>query len=231
MGRAPSTLLPPLSLSLLVGIAEPLPVAETFTFDADDGKQLMRHASLDTTVTVVDGFNFFRDYTNGETLADRHMDAYKGDDRAVVDLLVDQIEFADGSFRVAACPACSHLCCGGGRWPNTLPPRATTCALSSRVPHPCFFSQIRRLALGACAVIILNKIDMLTDEQRGFMLALLRRLNPDAKILESVHSRVPVGAGVLPPPPLPPSTCRGSVYLVCLSRSCSYVLGDLRAGS
>jgi hypothetical protein len=81
---------------LPAGIAEPLPVAETFTFDAEDGNQLMQHAKLDTTVTVVDGYNFYRDYTNGETLADRHMDAYKGDERAVVDLLVDQIEFADG---------------------------------------------------------------------------------------------------------------------------------------
>ncbi len=49
-------------------------------------------------MTVVDGFNFYRDYKAGETLEDRKMAAYTGDERTVVDLLIDQIEFADGVY-------------------------------------------------------------------------------------------------------------------------------------
>jgi G3E family GTPase len=86
---------------LCTGISEPLPVAETFTFEAEDGRQLTHLAKLDTLVTVVDGFNFFRDYTNGATLQDKRMGAFSGDERAVVDLLVDQIEFANGGFEPA----------------------------------------------------------------------------------------------------------------------------------
>ena len=40
------------------GISEPLPVAETFTFEDDQGNQLNDLARLDTMVTVVDGYNF-----------------------------------------------------------------------------------------------------------------------------------------------------------------------------
>jgi hypothetical protein len=47
-------------------------------------------------VTVVDGYNFFRDCNGGESLVDRKLAAFSGDERAVVDLLIDQIEFADG---------------------------------------------------------------------------------------------------------------------------------------
>ena len=43
------------------GISEPLPVAETFTFAAEDGVSLGDVARLDTMVTVVDGFNFLKD--------------------------------------------------------------------------------------------------------------------------------------------------------------------------
>lgn len=68
------------------GISEPLPVAETFTFDDDEGTLLRDFATLDTTVTVVDTFNFMRDFKAGDTLQERKMSAYEGDERAVVDL-------------------------------------------------------------------------------------------------------------------------------------------------
>ena len=77
------------------GIAEPLPVAETFTFTDEQGRSLGDLARLDTIVTVVDAFNFWRDYGSGETLVDRQQARDEADDRCVVDLLVDQIEFAN----------------------------------------------------------------------------------------------------------------------------------------
>jgi G3E family GTPase len=77
------------------GISEPLPVAETFTFADDDGQSLSEVASLDTMVTVVDGFNFLRDYESNESIQSRGESLGAEDERTVVDLLVDQIEFCD----------------------------------------------------------------------------------------------------------------------------------------
>jgi len=77
------------------GIAEPLPVAETFTFEDVDGHQLSEFARLDTMVTVVDAHNFMRDYQSLDELQDRGMGATDDDERSIVDLLVDQVEFAD----------------------------------------------------------------------------------------------------------------------------------------
>lgn len=77
------------------GIAEPMPIAETFTFQDESGRSLSEVARLDTMVTVVDAMNFLRDYGSPESLADRRQARDEGDDRCVVDLLVDQIEFAD----------------------------------------------------------------------------------------------------------------------------------------
>tara|TARA_B100000941_G_C28508298_1_gene558835 strand:- start:5998 stop:6615 length:618 start_codon:yes stop_codon:yes gene_type:complete len=45
------------------GISEPLPVAETFTFEDQEGQSLSDISNLDTMVTVVDGFNFFNPVT------------------------------------------------------------------------------------------------------------------------------------------------------------------------
>ena len=77
------------------GISEPLPVAETFTFADEDGQSLSAVASLDTMVTVVDGFNFLRDYESNESIQSRGESLGAEDERTVVDLLVDQIEFCD----------------------------------------------------------------------------------------------------------------------------------------
>jgi G3E family GTPase len=77
------------------GIAEPMPIAETFTFVDEDGTALSDIARLDTMVTVVDAFNFLRDYASEDALADRGMAASDEDDRALVELLVEQIEFCD----------------------------------------------------------------------------------------------------------------------------------------
>jgi G3E family GTPase len=77
------------------GISEPLPVAETFTFEDEAGASLSAVARLDTMVTVVDAFNFLRDYSGTDALAARGESMGEEDSRTVVDLLVDQIEFAD----------------------------------------------------------------------------------------------------------------------------------------
>jgi len=77
------------------GISEPLPVAETFTFADEDGQSLSEVAALDTMVTVVDGFNFLRDYECNESIKSRGESLGEEDERTVVDLLVDQIEFCD----------------------------------------------------------------------------------------------------------------------------------------
>ncbi|WP_312241741.1 zinc metallochaperone GTPase ZigA [Pantoea sp.] len=77
------------------GISEPLPVAETFTFADEEGQSLSEVASLDTMVTVVDGFNFLRDYESDESIRSRGESLGEEDERTVVDLLIDQIEFCD----------------------------------------------------------------------------------------------------------------------------------------
>jgi G3E family GTPase len=77
------------------GISEPLPVAETFTFADENGASLSEVATLDTLVTVVDAVNFQSQVDSIETLADRRMGLNDEDDRDVVQLLMDQIEFAN----------------------------------------------------------------------------------------------------------------------------------------
>ncbi len=77
------------------GISEPLPVAMTFTFEDQFGESLGKVSQLDTMVTVVDAFNFFRDFAEADYIRDRGESLGEGDERTVVDLLVDQIEFAD----------------------------------------------------------------------------------------------------------------------------------------
>jgi G3E family GTPase len=118
------------------GISEPLPVAETFTFEDSSGYALSHFAQLDTMVTVVDALNFLRDFTSAEELRDRGMGATEDDDRSLVDLLVEQVEFAD--------------------------------------------------------VLIINKVDLVEAAALDELEAILRRLNPHARILRAEHGRVPL---------------------------------------
>ena len=120
------------------GISEPLPVAETFTFlDETTGKQLSEITRLDTMVTVVDAYNWLKDYDSNSTLADRQLAVNNTDTRGVVDLLIDQIEFSN--------------------------------------------------------IILINKIDLVKERKDIERLkAILKTLNPDARILESIHADIPL---------------------------------------
>ena len=116
------------------GISEPLPVAETFTFADDSGQSLSEVALLDTMVTVVDGYNFLRDYESDESIQARGESLGEEDERTVVDLLVDQIEF--------------------------------------------------------CDVLILNKMDLISEADKTRLMAILHSLNPRAKIVNAEFGKV-----------------------------------------
>ena len=103
------------------GIAEPLPVAQTFVMDVNTGEipgtkhdhdhshqhdetpdfePLSKYARMDTLVTVLDSFNFFKILSQVETEADRKKflgpDEEEEDSEATVaQLTIDQIEFAN----------------------------------------------------------------------------------------------------------------------------------------
>jgi G3E family GTPase len=78
------------------GISEPVPVAQTFSFISEEGDiDLSKFSYVDTMVTVVDCFNFFKDFGTNELLADRELTDMEGDFRTIVNLLTDQIEFAN----------------------------------------------------------------------------------------------------------------------------------------
>ena len=77
------------------GVSEPMPVAETFTFENEEGSSLGDLAQIDTMVTVVDAPNFLQDYETKEKLVDRGQAVDGEDERNIVNLLSDQIDFAD----------------------------------------------------------------------------------------------------------------------------------------
>ena len=117
------------------GISEPIPVAQTFSFvDEDNGIDLSAFSYVDTMVTVVDAANFFNDFGSPETLEDRELTDIEGDDRTIVNLLTDQVEFA--------------------------------------------------------IVIVLNKIDMVSEEHLGILRGTLQKLNPGAQIVETNFSEI-----------------------------------------
>ncbi|WP_172401068.1 zinc metallochaperone GTPase ZigA [Alcaligenes faecalis] len=118
------------------GISEPLPVAETFTFEGEDGRCLGEVARLDTMVTVVDAFNFLRDYSSQDSIQSRGESLGEEDARTVVDLLVEQIEF--------------------------------------------------------CDVLVLNKIDLISEPERERLMAILNSLNPRARIETAEFGKVPL---------------------------------------
>jgi len=118
------------------GISEPLPVAETFSFEDETGKSLGEVAKLDTMVTVVDGLNFLADYQSSEDLRQRNLGMSDEDERYIVQLLVDQVEFAD--------------------------------------------------------VIVVNKVELLSDTDRETLFGVLRSLNSTAKLIPASYSKVPL---------------------------------------
>ena len=120
------------------GISEPIPVAQTFTFEDEDGVSLGHVARLDTMVTVVDAASFLRDYYEAEGLSDRGESLGEDDERTVTDLLIDQVEFAD--------------------------------------------------------VIVLNKLDLVSEDQAGEVEAVLAALNPGARILPATRGEVPLAS-------------------------------------
>ncbi|MBL8816451.1 MAG: GTP-binding protein [Planctomyces sp.] len=116
------------------GIAEPLPIAETFSFEDEEGRSLSEFARLDTLVTVVDAVNFLNDYESTDELHERDLGADETDDRDLSQLLADQIEFAN--------------------------------------------------------VIVLNKTDLVSEDQRGVLHAILQTMNPSARVIESEFGKV-----------------------------------------
>lgn len=78
------------------GVSEPLPIAATFTFPMDDGKSLKDVAHLDTMVTVIDAFNFIEQYQSDEMeIQERKTRLQTHDQTSVVELMIDQLEFAN----------------------------------------------------------------------------------------------------------------------------------------
>ncbi|WP_018755014.1 GTP-binding protein [Paenibacillus terrigena] len=117
------------------GISEPVPVAQTFSYeDPESGINLPELAKLDCLVTVVDANRFWHDFSSGETLLDREQAVGEGDHRDVVDLLIDQIE--------------------------------------------------------TCDILILNKCDLVDEAGLKTLVGVLRKLQPDAKIIQTVNGQV-----------------------------------------
>lgn len=77
------------------GISEPMPVAATFDFRDEHGESLSDVARLDTMVTVVDAANLVKNYSSTDFIKDRGQSLGEEDERTLVDLLVEQIEFAN----------------------------------------------------------------------------------------------------------------------------------------
>ncbi|SDM71002.1 GTPase, G3E family [Catalinimonas alkaloidigena] len=78
------------------GISEPIPVAQTFSFATGDERwDLTQFSRLDTMVTVVDALHFARDFGSADTIVDRHLTDDAQDRRTIVNLLTDQVEFAN----------------------------------------------------------------------------------------------------------------------------------------
>ncbi|MCU0423004.1 MAG: GTP-binding protein [Bacteroidia bacterium] len=78
------------------GISEPIPVAQTFSYvDETTGIDLSAFSYIDAMVTVVDAYNFMKDFGTNERLIDRELTNMEGDERTIVNLITDQIEFAN----------------------------------------------------------------------------------------------------------------------------------------
>jgi G3E family GTPase len=72
------------------GISEPIPIARTLTVGTDD-ERLPDRFRLDTTVSVVDAYGFWKAFDPSATLPD----TAPAPERPLTEVLVDQIEFCD----------------------------------------------------------------------------------------------------------------------------------------
>ncbi len=63
-----------------------------------------------------------------------------------------------------------------------------TCSQLLSCVHACVCAR----ASASVAVIVLNKLDLISAKQKEFVTALLRSLNPDAKLIESTQSKIDV---------------------------------------
>ena len=120
------------------GISEPMPVAATFLFEDIDGQSLSSLARLDTMASVVDAATFLDRFDHLEELTDLGLERDDEDDRSVVDLVVDQVEFAN--------------------------------------------------------VIVISKPDLVSDQHLQKVVAMVRRLNPDAQLVLAENGDVPLEA-------------------------------------
>lgn len=78
------------------GISEPVPIGQTFTYvDEETGIDLSKFARLDTMVTVVDAKNFLKNFASQDLLKDREWEVGDEDDRTIVDLMTEQVEFCN----------------------------------------------------------------------------------------------------------------------------------------
>lgn len=77
------------------GISEPMPVATTFAYRDENNRSLSDCSRIDTMVTVIDASRFLQDVNCGERLAERESGVDPSDERTIVDLLIDQAEFAN----------------------------------------------------------------------------------------------------------------------------------------
>jgi len=113
------------------GISEPLPVASTFAATDEMGYPRIGGVTrLDTLVTVVDCMNFLKDYQSSTGLVDKkELGAEEGDQRTIVNLLIDQVEIAN--------------------------------------------------------VLILNKTDLVSSEELESLKAILKKLNPGARVIDT----------------------------------------------
>ena len=120
------------------GISEPMPVAATFLFEDIDGQSLSSLARLDTMASVVDAATFLERFDHLEELTDLGLERDDEDDRSVVDLVVDQVEFAN--------------------------------------------------------VIVISKPDLVSEQHLQKVVAMVRRLNPDAQLVLAENGDVPLEA-------------------------------------
>jgi len=118
------------------GIAEPQAIAETFDHQDPWGNRLDYVSRLDTMVSVIDAYNFLKDFKSDETADFRGIKGEGHANRKLSDLLIEQVSFAN--------------------------------------------------------VLILNKTDLVSEDEKKTILGLIRGLNPHVEIIESQFGQVPL---------------------------------------